>query len=139
MCLYGTRTESKQAMFKNRKILIFVLPILIVVLMHCDPGEVNKPIGGFRSRDAAITESIRSLSREIRFYPWKDTFRIYWSVEMGHPSPSHWATLYERMSKTIGYEADPDSGYSKWWSNIDDEAIHGVARKKGTFEDFEIQ
>lgn len=88
------------------------------------------------SWDDGARASIQALSEELHCHPHADMYRVYWRVPSEASDVSRYATIYAPKFETFGYEDDPGSGPVVEWANVDEEAIHLVARRNGTFEDF---
>lgn len=105
------------------------------------PTEVNVSLGDFTSMDAGNRASIQRLSKEVCRCPKAYKYRIFWKVTSEGEEIDRRAALYERQKQVtgmgrVGYEIDPYSGFWSKVHTVNDNAIHAVAHKGGTFEDF---
>jgi hypothetical protein len=97
---------------------------------------VERYIGTFTSRDAAVSKSLKRLSQEMQRHPTNELYSIsfYYKKRAGYHS--YGATLYDRKLKQIGFEFDPGSGFVAKWTNVDYVAIQAAAATNGVFEGF---
>lgn len=115
--------------------------VIGAVLSSCQffcGDEVQASIGAFKERHEAEVASIQRVSREIRRCPNAQSYRIVWKVKADQKE-TYFSTLCTRSKDgevLIGYEADPSSGFSKFWKT-NDSAIHIAAEKGEGFDAFE--
>ena len=121
-----------------KKNLAYALTLLILGLALVGFLLIFPPttVGSFPSHAAGERAALQLLSKEIRWRPWKATFRHNWQCRGESCGGLVRVIIYDRRMKTIGYEADPGSGYSHLWRCNSDEEIHAVARSNGTLDDF---
>lgn len=130
----------------TRWLFIGVLLSIFFIVSSCSffcSDKIIIFVGEFESMDVGSRASIQRLSEEIRRCPSAKTYRITWKWKL--PSDGYergWrAVIYKRQNETmglIGYEYDPESGFSGEVYLVQDDAIHVVAQKAGTLEDFAI-
>lgn len=113
--------------------LIFSL-IVSACTLYCS-DEVDVSISGISTMEEGNRASIKKLSNEIRRCPSANKYRVFWKVTVNGQEVSRRAALYER-NIGVGYEDDPYSGFSSKVYPVDDSAIHAIAQKGGTFDDF---
>lgn len=137
MCRAVSRLEG----YYVARLLFFVVVTghlaIALLLGGCtskDTGRRERYLRAKASWDDGARASIQALSEELHRHPQADMYRIVWGVGP-EGSEVRRATVYMRKYG-IYYEYDPGSGSVVEWSHVDDQAIHLVARRNGTFEDF---
>jgi hypothetical protein len=93
-------------------------------------------MGSFPTWDDAVKASLPALSHEIRRCSKTKYYQICFDVRPPDRLSGRGSILYDRKSKVIGLENDPDSGWIVRWDNVDDNYIHAVVATNGTFESF---
>ena len=109
----------------------------VVWVSRC-PSEVEASTGTFESIDAGSRSSIQELSKAIRRCPRAELYRVIWLSpgREGDQSIQRQAIIYDRPRKRLGYEFDIYSGIAGRVYVVNDDAIHKVAKKGGSLEDF---
>jgi hypothetical protein len=128
--------------FRGKIAIVIVLSAIVALCAILDwrPGdtdwEVARSIGTFGTRDAAVSASLKRLSRALDHHPATAHYRIYFDLTGRDEHGGGGATYYVRKFKQIGFENDPGSGFVVYWTNVGDAAIHAAATTNGTFNSF---
>jgi hypothetical protein len=95
--------------------------------------EIERSVGKFDTREAAVKASIKRLSQELRRRPGTQRYIVWFRIAQRDPVGSRAATVYCRRFQQFGWAGDPTSGFDDSWDNIGDSTIHAIAATNGSF------
>ncbi len=114
---------------------LLILALLVGAWLRRCPDEVyvyfESPI-----LEAGERVAVRKLDAAVCRCPEARRYDVFWKEVIADEELGRRALVYERRGKLIGYEHDPGSGFSGAVYVVNDAAIHAVAQKWGTLEDF---